>query len=109
MVDGLQADYRRRESEERRFQLAPGSHRVLVMVGSYSSVLSIPYEAWVELDVDVRANRVYQVEGYTDGEEFVIWVEDRSTGEIVTRKRRVPLQKSSGYGLTRLPPRFQTR
>lgn len=109
MVDGLQADYRRRESEDRRFQLAPGTHRVLVMVGSYSSLLSVPYEAWVELDVKVRANRVYQVEGYTDGGEFVIWVEDRSTGEIVTGKKRVPLQLSSGYGLTRLPPQFQAR
>ncbi len=103
-MDDLPADYRWVAPVKSRFLLSPGPHRIQLYAGTYSSLLSVPYEVFEEFTLAVRAGRRYRPMGYADGMEMVIWIEDEGSGENVTGKRRLPLQLTSGYGPFRPPP-----
>lgn len=103
-VDDRQADYRRVAPAKSRISLASGSHRILLYADSYSSLLSVPYEAFVELTFVTRAGRSYQPRGYVDGMSAIVWIEDEGSGENVTGRKTVPLHVTSGYGPFRPPP-----
>lgn len=103
-VDDLQADYRRVAPVKSRFALAPGPHRIQLHASSYSSLLSVPYEAFVEVPLVARSGRNYQPKGYVDGMQVILWIEDESSGKDVTGRMTAPLHLTSGYGPFRPPP-----
>ena len=103
-VDDLQADYRRGAPGKNGIMLAPGPHRIQLYAESYSGLLSVPYEAWLEISFAAGAGRSYRPQGYVDGMNVIVWIKDEGSGKDVTGRKTVPLHVTTGYGPLRPPP-----
>lgn len=103
-VDDLQVFSRWRSPGKNGIPLAPGPHRIQLYAESYSSLLSVPYEAWIEIPFTARAGRSYRPKGYVDGMNVIVWIEDEGSGKEVIGRKTVPLHVTTGYGPLRPPP-----
>lgn len=85
-VDGLPVDYNWIGPAKARIRVTPGSHRLLIKAAQSGGFQSVPYRVTKELTISAQAGKTYVPGGKVEGASVQVWVEDESSGKVVSEK-----------------------
>jgi len=91
IVDNLPLNYTWESAGTKKCVLTPGKHLVSLRCEFSRGVNSIGNIAEDDVTLRAEAGKSYRANGYIEGSKAVMWIQETSTGKVVTEKKKAQL------------------